>query len=99
MKRTDEGDRFPFVPAINPEIFAVYCDDAVARVQLAHADEAKIGEIWAAIAIAARQRYELGQMVLAVESERNQSVSNHCENESDVAQVKCGFRQNSFAGQ
>jgi hypothetical protein len=99
MRRTDERDRFPFVPAINAEIFAVYCDDAVARVQLAHADEAKIGEIWVAIALAACQGCELGQMVLAVESKGNQSVSNHRENERDVAQVKCGFCQNGFASQ
>lgn len=99
MRRTDEGDRFPFVPAINAEIFAVYCDDAVARVQLAHADEAKIGEMWVAIAIAARQGCELGQMVLAIESKGNQSVSNHRENERNVAQVKRGFRQNGFTGQ
>ena len=43
MRRTDEGDRFPFVPPIDAEIFAVNCDDAVARVKLAHADETKIG--------------------------------------------------------
>ena len=38
-------------------------------------------------------------MVLAVESEGDQSVPDHCENERDAPQVKSGLRQNGFAGQ
>src|SRR3989304_217105 len=39
-----------------------------------------------AIAIAAREGSELGQMVLAVESESDQSVADHGDNEGDVSQ-------------
>jgi hypothetical protein len=39
----DKGNGFAFVPVVNAEIFVIHGDDAVARVKLAHADEAKIG--------------------------------------------------------
>jgi len=42
MRRADKGDGFPFVPSVDAEIFAIDCDDAVARVKLTHADETKI---------------------------------------------------------
>ena len=38
-------------------------------------------------------------MVLAVESESDQSVPNHCQNEGNAAQVKSGLCQNRFASQ
>ena len=38
-------------------------------------------------------------MILAVESEGDQSVPDHCEKERDIAQVKSGLRQNGLAGQ
>jgi hypothetical protein len=99
MRRTNQGDRFPFVPPIDAEVFAVNCDNAVARVKLAHADETKIGQIGVAITIAARQCCELRQVVLAVESKGDQSIPNHRENKWHVAQVIGGFCQNRFAGQ
>jgi hypothetical protein len=37
-------------------------------------------------------------MVLAVESESDQSVSDHSENQRHVAKVKCGLRQDGFTG-
>src|SRR4030095_15272618 len=37
-------------------------------------------------------------MVLAVESESDQSVSDHSENQTHVAKVKCGLRQDGFTG-
>jgi len=43
LRRTDQGDGFPFVPPVDAEIFEIDCDDAVAGIKLAHADEAKIG--------------------------------------------------------
>jgi hypothetical protein len=42
-RRADKGDGFTFVPPVDAEIFVIHSDDAVARVKLAHADEAKIG--------------------------------------------------------
>jgi len=39
----DKGNGFAFIPAVNAEIFVIHGDEAVARVKLAHADEAKIG--------------------------------------------------------
>ncbi len=99
MRRTDKRDGFAFVSPVDAEIFAIHCDDTVAGVKLAHADEAKIGKIGLAVAIAARKGCELGQMVLAVESESDQSVSDHRENERNVPQVKGGLRQNGFASQ
>ena len=42
-RRADKGDGFTFVPSVDAETFVIYCDDAVARVKLAHVDEAKIG--------------------------------------------------------
>ena len=52
-----------------------------------------------AVSIASREGYELRQVVLAVESQGDQSVSNHRENEGDVPQMKGGLRQNRFASQ
>src|SRR5262245_28484794 len=37
-------------------------------------------------------------MVLAVESESDQSVSDHSENQRHVAKMKCGLRQDGFTG-
>jgi hypothetical protein len=99
VRRADKRDRFPFVSPVDTKIFAIDCDDAMARVKLAHANQAKISEIRAAIAITARQGFQLGQMVLAVESESNHSVPDHRENERDIAQVKRGLGQNRFASQ
>jgi hypothetical protein len=45
-----------------------------------------------AIAVAAREGGELGQITLAVESEGDQSVPDHGENEGNVAQMECRFR-------
>ena len=99
MRRTDKGNGFAFVSPVDAEIFAIHRDDAVVGVKLAHADEAKIGQIGLAVAVAARKGCELGQMVLAVESESDQSVPDHRENEGNVAQMKCCLCQNGFASQ
>ena len=90
--RADKGNGFAFVPPVDAEIFAIHCDDAVVGVKLAHADEAKVGEIGLTVAVAAGEGCELGQMVLAVERKSDQSVSDHRENEGHIAQMKGRFR-------
>src|SRR5437870_512066 len=45
LRRTDQRDGFPFVPAIHAKILAVERDDGVTRVQLAHPDQAEIRQV------------------------------------------------------
>jgi hypothetical protein len=66
--RTNYGNSFALVPAVDPEIIIVNRDDAVAGIELAHANEAKVGQIGLAVGITAREGRKLGQMVLAVKS-------------------------------
>jgi hypothetical protein len=99
FRRTDEGDRLTFVAPVDPEVAAIHGDDAVARVELAHADEAEVREVGAPIGVSLREGRELRQVLPAVEGRGDQAILDHGENEGDAAEVKGGFSQHRLAGE
>jgi len=82
--RADEGNGLTFVPAVDAEIFSIHYYDAVARIEIAHADQAKVGEIGLTISIATGESCELRQVILAVERQCDQPVADHCDNEGYI---------------
>jgi hypothetical protein len=92
----DKRDYFALVAAINAKVF-VDGKDAVLRMQLAHPDEAEVGQVRFAIAIAFGQGSQLGQVVVAIEGEPDQIFFNHFEYDSGIAEVKSGLSQDRLA--
>jgi hypothetical protein len=60
LRRIDKGDCFALVPSVDTKILVIDSDNAVAWIELAHADEAKVSEIGLAVGIAARENRKLG---------------------------------------
>src|SRR5271165_3178174 len=58
-RRAEDGNRLPLIPPINSEIALVDGDNRVARIEFAHADETKVGQIRLAIHVTPRQLSQL----------------------------------------
>jgi len=54
LRRTDKGDGFALVSSVDTKILPIDRDHVVARIKLAHADEAKVSEIGLTVGIAIR---------------------------------------------
>src|SRR5438270_1297411 len=65
-RRTDCRDHFSFVSTINPKIL-INRNHPVIRIQLAHADEAEVGEIGLPVRVSSRERGQLRQMIATIE--------------------------------
>ena len=62
-----DGYRFALITTVDDEILAVDCQNCVAGIEFAQANEAKVGQIGQAIAIALRQDGQMRKVVLAME--------------------------------
>lgn len=71
----------------------------MARVNLAHPDEAQVGQVGLTIRVAARQGLELGQVFPAVKGERSQALPQHREDQPDALEMKGRLSQHGFASQ
>lgn len=95
----NQWNHLALVAAVDPEVSAIHGDDAVARIQLAHPDETEIRQIRLAVLITFCQGGQLRQMVVDDEGDGDQSVRDHPEDDRNVLEMKCGFRQDGFARQ
>ena len=67
-------------------------------MQLAHANEAQVGEVWVAVRIAPGEGRELRQVVVHVERHGHQPFLHHVEDQACAAQVIGRFGQDGLAG-
>lgn len=98
-RRTDEWDDLALVAPIDPEVLPIHGDDAVTRMELAHADQTQVGKVWTAVGVALRQRLELREVVAAVEGHDRQSLAQHRQDQRHALEVEGGLRQHGLAGQ
>ncbi len=83
--RRDEGNHLALVSAVDVEV-SVHRDHAVLRMQFAHPDQAKVGEVGVAVAITLREGGELRQMIGEIEPEPDQTFFNHFEEDTGIAE-------------
>jgi hypothetical protein len=86
--RNDQGNDFALVSAVNPKIRFGHCDEPMTGIQLAHANEAKIGQTPFPVRVALGQGSQLRQMIVAVESEAYQTFADQIKHQASVLQVK-----------
>ena len=91
VRRCDEWNRVAFVASVNPKISAIHGDDTVFWKKLAHADQAKIGEVGLAVTVALRQRSQLRQVIVAIKCQADESVLKHGQYQRIVLKMKGGF--------
>ena len=53
-------------------------------MELAHSNEAEIGQVGLPVRVASRQCFELQKVLVALERDGGEPVSNHCEYDSGV---------------
>ena len=95
----DQRDDLAFVATVDPEVVTIHGDHAVPRIQLAHPDEAEVGQIRRAVVISLRETCQLRQMVLDLERDGDQSIRDHPQNDRDVLEMKRRLGQDRFACQ
>jgi len=69
------GRRAGWLPLVAPEdaeIAAVHRNHAVARVKLAHSDQAEVGQVWTSIGVFRRELRERGEIRGDLEGERRE---------------------------
>ena len=69
------------------------------RVQFAHSNQAQIREIGLSVGVPFSQRNQTGQVVVAIESHRDESIFHESQHDTRVLHVKRRLRQHRFAGQ
>jgi hypothetical protein len=67
--------------------------------ELAHSDQAKVGQVGPAIAVPLRERRQLWQVIVAVERQLHQALADHGEHQCNVLQVERRLGQHRLAGQ
>lgn len=98
VRRCDERNRVAFVASVNPEVSTIHGDDAVFWKKLAHADQAKIGEVGLAVTVAPCQRGELRQVIVTVKSQANEPVLKHGHYQRGVLKMKSRFSEHRLTG-
>ena len=66
-RRAKQGDRFPFVSAIDTEIVLVHRDYGVSWIKLAHPNQTDISEVGLTLPVAFREFRQLLDIPMAVE--------------------------------
>jgi hypothetical protein len=97
--RCNKRDGLTLVAPIDPKISAINRYDAMSRVEFAHTDEAKIGEIRRSVHVCSRELCQRLQMICRIKCEADQPLINHFQNQSDVLEMKSRFGKDSFARQ
>ena len=69
------------------------------RVQLAHPNDAEVGQVRTAVRVPLREDRELRQMVAAFECQRDQPLADHGQGQTRVMQMKGRLGQDGFAAQ
>ncbi len=95
--RRDNRDGLPLVAPVHPEVPSVDRDDAVPREELAHSDEAKVGEVRLSTGVAFREETELREVITTVERQRDQPVPEHRQDHGDALQMERGFGKHRLA--
>jgi hypothetical protein len=67
FRRAKKGNGFPPIAAINPEVFLIDGDYCVVRIDLAHPNDAKIGEIGFTVSITLGKFGEFGEILRTAE--------------------------------
>jgi hypothetical protein len=88
LGRADERNGFPLVPPVDTEVFPVHGDHTVPGVQLAHTNEAEIGEVRVPVGVSLGERAELKKVLAALEGERYQTLVQHRQHERDTPKVE-----------
>jgi hypothetical protein len=65
--RADERDSLALVAPVDAKVLPVCRGDAVTRVELAHPNQAQVGEIGLTVCIPLRQRRQVREVLTAVE--------------------------------
>jgi hypothetical protein len=94
----DERNRVAFVASIDSKIGAIHGDNAVFWIELAHADQAKIGEVGLAVTVALRQRGQLWQMIIAIKRQADKPILKHSHYQRGVLKMEGRFREHRLAG-
>src|SRR5204863_7902347 len=63
--RADQRNHLAFVPAVNAKVL-IHRDDTMIRIQLAHPDQTKIGQIRLVIGVALGECRQLRQMIVQI---------------------------------
>jgi len=74
-RRTGERNGLSLVTAVNAEVFAVDRDHVVLGKKLTEANLTKVGQVGLAVGVARGQSFQLGQVVVAIKRECDQSLA------------------------
>ena len=96
--RGNGGNDFAFVSPIDAKIF-VHGDDTVFRIQLAHPNQTKIGQVRFAIPVTPGQSSQLSEMIVTDKIQPNESFRYHFQHKTGVSEMEGGLGQNRFTGQ
>ena len=68
-------------------------------VQFAHPDQAKVSQVWISVRVPLGERCELRNVLVAIERQLDQLLTDERQGRGAAAKMKCGFREHRFAGQ
>lgn len=68
-------------------------------MELAHADQAQIRQVRSAIRITLRQTLQREQVLRRAETELDQTIAKHVQDDCAVSEVKCRLRKDRLARQ
>src|SRR3984957_4944440 len=94
-----QRDRLPLVTPINSKIILVHGDDGMPRIELAHPNQAKIGQVGLSILIAFRDFRQVLEVSIAIKRDPQHFVFDQGEHVATGLQMKRGFGQHSLTSQ
>lgn len=98
VRRRNKRNRVAFVASIDSKIGTIYSDDAVLWKKLAHANQAKIGEVGLAVTVALRKCSQLRQVIVAIKFQGDQPILKHGQYKRGVLKMKSRFGEHRLTG-
>src|SRR5580704_12480425 len=77
LRRTEQRDGLPLVPAIDAKIFFVRGNNLVPRIQLAHTNQAHVSQVWSAVRIACSESVKIFHLAFTVKGNTDNVVAQH----------------------
>lgn len=95
--RDDERDPFSLVAAIDREVFRVYGDHLMGGMEFAHTYDTEIRQVRLAVRVTFSERFEVHEVLFAVEGQARQPISDHSQHDANVLQMERGLRNDRLA--